>query len=713
MDEPAFTRVAQEGGIVPAQPFACRAWFPTGSADGHCEPSSLDVIGAPHPLNLASYSGAVVIHLQLAQDRTLTKEFLRANRLFGSLHLDQVDSETFLQEPQFGKHVWALYAKEPGTYRASLEIRTACEGGAPEVALLSFEVVLAGHKCQGEQSTAATKIEDNGVEYIVGFYVWPGLVPGAFYHFAEVLRISPSLAIALVKPEPLLDALFGINTSLDPNVEFCNPNRAITLLDFAPNDPYYPDPGLSGTPYQIAANGQWGLRSINANVAWQSGLLGRGNPDAGRNLCIVDSGFFRDHEDFQGPDGIGPWRWLGGEDTTQNAVGYDPQGRPVYPADVTDQKGHGTKVTGIAVATINNGVGVAGVANVKFRTMKTVAGADQELSAERREFAFAEGIRRCVDADSTEKTVISLSLGTQYVSEPLQRAVKNATEAGALVVAAAGNGGPGVYPATDPNVVAVGCILRIEEAGILADEPCGDTSQGDFLDLVAPGRNILTTCVGDTPFCRAPEPLLNCESSCYGVMGETTGSTSASTPFVSGAAAFLWSLFPSQSAQEIRRILECSADDLVPGRTSDGDGRIDMARAFLALGGIPGIPPPACTVDCKADSIVVKGVDKNGDDIFEGPVNVTFDRTSRPHVRVKYDAGPKEDAPPIKPRFRSDNDGTIESFRVNPYSVDMEFPPQHMDSFEVTIKGTATYHVVMEADYDCGATEVVQWWMIN
>ena len=61
--------------------------------------------------------------------------------------------------------------------------------------------------------------------------------------------------------------------------------------------------------------------------------------------------------------------------------------------------------------------------------------------------------------------------------------------------------------------------------------------------------------------------------------------TSMAAPHVSGVAALIWSYFPNKTAQEIRQVLEASAEDLGPrGRDNDfgyGLVRADLAYNFL------------------------------------------------------------------------------------------------------------------------------------
>ena len=94
------------------------------------------------------------------------------------------------------------------------------------------------------------------------------------------------------------------------------------------NDPIFPD--------------QWGLQNIKAPPAWA-----RGDTGSGAVVAVVDSGVDLTHPDLSG-------KLVQGADVTEAEF----QGC----AGPQDENGHGTHVAGIAAATTNNGIGVAGTA---------------------------------------------------------------------------------------------------------------------------------------------------------------------------------------------------------------------------------------------------------------------------------------------------------------------------------------------------------------
>jgi subtilisin family serine protease len=144
----------------------------------------------------------------------------------------------------------------------------------------------------------------------------------------------------------------------------------------------------------------------------------------------------------------------------------------------------------------------------------------------------------------------------------MDAAIAEAVRLGSLVVAASGNSGdegnPPSYPAVNAHVLTVGATDR-------SDQPASFSSRSPFVDLAAPGVDILVATALDNSF--APE-----------------SGTSFSSPIVAGAAAWLWTVRPDLVASQVAEILRRSARDVfTPGYdTSTGYGVLDMAAALAA-----------------------------------------------------------------------------------------------------------------------------------
>jgi len=139
---------------------------------------------------------------------------------------------------------------------------------------------------------------------------------------------------------------------------------------------------------------------------------------------------------------------------------------------------HGTRVTGVAAATGNNNLGIAGV---DWHTrILPVQAIDDDSYGDTLSVA-----RSILYAASRGADVINLSLGSTGPDAFVREAVKTAIASGSVVVASSGNDGCNcmVYPASYPEVVAVGA-LDTDNA------PADFSSWGATLDVLAPGTGI-------------------------------------------------------------------------------------------------------------------------------------------------------------------------------------------------------------------------------
>jgi subtilisin family serine protease len=156
--------------------------------------------------------------------------------------------------------------------------------------------------------------------------------------------------------------------------------------------------------------------------------------------------------------------------------------------------------------------------------------------------------------------IINMSFAGPY-DPMLALAMKKAREKGIVLIAAAGNAGPKsppLYPAADPNVIAV-------TATDSSDQLFEGANRGPQVALAAPGVDIL-----------APAP-----NSAYQL---TTG-TSVAAAHVSGVAALLIQHNPSVDVDTVQEILTASARTLGPNGRDDqfGWGLVDPAQALADL----------------------------------------------------------------------------------------------------------------------------------
>ncbi len=279
------------------------------------------------------------------------------------------------------------------------------------------------------------------------------------------------------------------------------------------NDPLYPD--------------QWHMATVGlpAALAISSG--------AGVRIAVVDSGA------EQGPDGF----------CKPFVDEYDAVNNTAGAGSAFDVIGHGTFVAGVAAQCTGNGVGGAGMAP-SASVMPIAVFADDG-------FATSAWIARGIDWARTHGArIINLSLGSNNctTSDPaLADAIRAATAQGILVVGASGNdGGPVCFPASMPEVIAVGAVDRSRTRASFSN-------QGTGLDLTAPGVDILQEDISG---------------------GYSLGDgTSFAAPHVSGALALL--LATGKNAADAALLIRCTAQDRGPAGfdNAHGHGLLDAAAA--------------------------------------------------------------------------------------------------------------------------------------
>jgi hypothetical protein len=205
------------------------------------------------------------------------------------------------------------------------------------------------------------------------------------------------------------------------------------------------------------------------------------------------------------------------------------------------------------------------------------------IAAHRRLMGIAPGVRLLAihafssgGADSAQATSAHILAGIDWAiskgariinmsfagpDDPmLALAMQKAHDKGVVLIAAAGNMGPKsppLYPAADPNVIAV-------TATDAQDQLLAQANQGSYVAVAAPGVDIL-------------EPAPN------GGYQVTTG-TSVAAAHVSGIVALLLDHDPTLDAAAIREILTSSAKHHDPKGRDDqfGWGVVDPYRALTA-----------------------------------------------------------------------------------------------------------------------------------
>ncbi|MGY0019109.1 S8 family serine peptidase [Streptomyces sp. YJ-C3] len=197
-----------------------------------------------------------------------------------------------------------------------------------------------------------------------------------------------------------------------------------------------------------------------------------------------------------------------------------------------DFSGHGTTISELIAGT-GAGGGLKGLAPgakiVPYRVQMEDLKSKAELAKTPEP---AEAIKAAADSDAK---IINMSFSSDTINPDLEVALKYAASKGKLLMVGVGNEGRSSghigYPAQYPYAVGV---TAVDATGTVAKF----SSNGNYVDLAAPGQNIPRWC--DASF----------RSYCDGGQG-----TSQATAIASGAAALIWSAHPDWTANQVLRSL--------------------------------------------------------------------------------------------------------------------------------------------------------------
>jgi serine protease len=342
-----------------------------------------------------------------------------------------------------------------------------------------------------------------------------------------------------------------------PNLSF---RHHRTQTPYTPNDPDYP--------------GQWFFPEIDLEQAWQTN---RGNNTI--RIAIIDNGCALDHPDLAD-------KFAGG--VHLDVVDDDDDPSPGTSAG----NEHGTACAGLAAASTNNNIDIAGACpdcTLSCIRLLPDDGEGVPLDADVRAFAHAR---------DTGVAVVSNSWGfidAFPVPTPLAEAILDVQAngrdgQGAVVVFAAGN---------DNRIVDDDELLGVEGIiGVGAVTNLGEltqyTNRGNSIDVVAPTGAVTTDLVG----ARGADD---------GDVMSTFGGTSSACPIVAGVAGLL--LSQGVAPADIGPLLIATAKQSFLAEAVDdnghddgyGHGRIDpvAAMATLTINDTDNDPaPPAPTCAC-------------------------------------------------------------------------------------------------------------------
>ena len=288
-------------------------------------------------------------------------------------------------------------------------------------------------------------------------------------------------------------------TGLEKYIEYYETNDRIELIEDTEEIELFKQP--SDELYSE----QWQAQMINADSAWELETYGNDI-----RIGVIDSGCYP-HDDLKNNLMAG-WNYLSNS------------------SDVSDNNGHGTHVSGIIAAEMND-YGIVGTApKSKIIPLKCF-----DPSTDTYADTLIKAIYDAVDKYKCQ--VINMSWGLKSDNVFLEEAINYAYDKGVILVAAVGNKGTEAlyYPAAYENVIGVGSVGMYQSKSVFSQ-------QNKSVFVVAPGEKVKSTYKDNS----------------YAFMQ----GTSQATPFVSAIAAIALSADDSITNDKFKRLLSETSNDL-------------------------------------------------------------------------------------------------------------------------------------------------------
>ncbi len=320
---------------------------------------------------------------------------------------------------------------------------------------------------------------------------------------------------------------------------------------------------------------------VDMELAWD---IETGDPDM--IIAVPDSGLKMNHPDIASRIWTNPSEIANGIDDDGNGYVDDINGWDWVNNDnnPTDDHGHGSNVTGIIGAIANNNsLFTGGNWNSKIMPLKVLNSTNSGTYA-----AMANSIFYAVDKGAK---VISMSIGGSGTSDLLSDAMAYMNVNNVVFTVCMMNFNtdqtyyPAGYSSSYPNIIAVGATNPDDQrtAPFFWSATSG-SSYGNHINVVAPGN-----------FIYGLSNTSNTSSSSY------WGGTSQATPLVASIASLMLAHNPNLSPNQVREILQNTAQDQVGNPAEDvagfdqymGHGRVN---AYAALQQTLGLDTPGLAV---------------------------------------------------------------------------------------------------------------------
>lgn len=353
-------------------------------------------------------------------------------------------------------------------------------------------------------SEAVVVVDERGLRFLEGeadVSVLRALMPSRGILLVRSARPGEDGAALAAR---LADAVAsGRITEAVPDLSFAH---ARADIDIPPNDTRY--------------ESQYFLEKTHIEGAWAHSI-----GDADTLIVIADNGCDLTHPDLAGKlePGFDPFE----EDD-------DPSWKPGDGAE------HGTACAGLAAASTDNDIDIAGACPECHVSCARLLPADDEI------ITVASDVLTFQFALDVDASVVSNSWGFVQaipVPAPLRVAIETVQQTGrggrgAVVVFAAGNDGRTIG---DDELLAVAGVLGVGAVSNIG-EPTQYTNSGASVDVVAPTGSVALDIAGP-------------EGAGPGDVTTSFGGTSSAAPIVSGIAALVASAAPDLTADEINDVL--------------------------------------------------------------------------------------------------------------------------------------------------------------
>ncbi len=286
---------------------------------------------------------------------------------------------------------------------------------------------------------------------------------------------------------------------IEDYIEYTSQNSTVTLIEGEETI----------SPFSLSEDElyseQWQLQLINADAGWNLETYGNDI-----KVAVIDSGCF-EHEDLKN-------NLLEGKNYLTGTT------------DVTDNNGHGTHVSGIIAAEMND-IGIVGVApKAKIVPLKCFDPSHDTYVED-----ILDAIYDAVNVYGCK--IINMSWGVTTDDPFLKEAIDYAHSKGAILIAAVGNDNSTTlyYPAAYENVIGVSSVGA-------------DKTKSSFSHY---NKSVLVTASGE-------KVKSTYKDGGYAFMQ----GTSQATPMVSGIAAVALSMNSNLTNKEFRQLLTETAEDL-------------------------------------------------------------------------------------------------------------------------------------------------------